>query len=151
MSAFMVHEEHINVMVWACTRFSDGGPVYHHFRPDGTMMKVARGENQTELGQMLVDANAASIQARYGDGEATTYRYANPKETKWEAIDVLKAITCFEYQACEVEKWEATEAYSFCQNLKAQLLHSLPRYDDAPWSIYPDTIPAHMKDLAYAG
>lgn len=150
MSAYMVHEEHINVMVWAAVELaspSDIGPVFHYAPASGAnSVKVSRLERDSmnKAGQMLVDANAASMAARYGEEDhGYTYTYARPKRTDWQPVDVLSALSCFEYQACEVRDFDTTEAARFCDALRHGLIRRLPNMDATPWEIGPATTPAH--------
>lgn len=147
MSAYMVHEEHINVMVWAATNLAaprGSGPVFSYIPgPGAHPEKISRldRDSLTRAGQMLVDANAASIRARYDEEAAGIYTYTRPKRTDWTAVDVLSALSCYEYQACETGTFETSEAGRFCEALRRGLISRLPGMDAAPWGIGPDTTP----------
>lgn len=150
MSAFMVHEEHINVMVWAATELassSDTGPVFHYSPAPGVYgvrVSSTDRDSMTRAGQMLVDANAESMAARYGEHDhGYAYTYTRPKRADWRPVDILKAISCYEYQACETGDFEASEAGRFCDAMRRGLLRRLPGMDSAAWEIGPNTTPAH--------
>lgn len=60
----------------------------------------------------------------------------------WDHFDpaqVLKACDCFEYQSCEHDEWESSEAHAFIQSLRSSAWHALPEYDGAEWGA-PKTI-----------
>jgi hypothetical protein len=96
-------------------------------------------------GAMLIAANLASIHHRYPDtrdggavpGPALAYwdepyvaRFVHPAPT---AVEGLKLLDCYEYQACEHPEWPTSEAQSFCDALRSRLIHELDGYDAAPW------------------
>lgn len=100
MSVFIVSPEHIHVLLDAVLRYTDeiGMTVY---TSDGQALTVDR-TNRDAVGQMLLETNAASAGARRQENaELYIYSYATPVRFDWEAVDVLKAISCYEYQACE--------------------------------------------------
>ncbi|MGP9587241.1 hypothetical protein ACT3TB_16450 [Micrococcaceae sp. AOP34-BR2-30] len=149
MSAYMVHEQHINVMVWAAVELASPawtGPVFRYADSQGGLHTISRldTESLTRTGQMLVDANADSMASRYGEfNHGYQYQHRHPHRQDWTAIDVLKAISCYEDQSCETGTFSTSEAGSFCQALSRGLIARLPGMDSAPWEITPNTLPAH--------
>ena len=150
MSAFMVDTEHINVMVWAATELAspeDAGPVFTYMSNEGELVRVSRmdRDSMTRAGQMLADANADSIRARYCEDQSYTYTYTQPTFTGWTQTDVLSALACYEYQACETRTFETSEAGRFCEALRNGLINRLPGMNAAPWEIGPETAPGHVR------
>ena len=142
MSVFIVSPEHINVLLDAALRYTDeiGMTVY---TSDGQAVTVDR-TNRDTVGQMLLETNAASIGARHEEAtELYIYSYATPVRFDWEAVDVLKAISCYEYQASEAPGWDTSTAKAFCEGLRRAVIPALPGYDDAPWEITTTSTPAH--------
>lgn len=123
-------------------------------------------ETADRVGAMLIAENVRSVQHRYPDagmdsipgpvdnGYATDallgqYRYrahaAAGSPGAWgsmvgprrlTAVEALKAIDGYEYQACEHDGWEASEAKAFCEALRRALIGALPGYDAADtWGI----------------
>lgn len=107
-----------------------------------------------ECGAMLLAANIESIQARYPDtvavlenapgtiGEVERWAEDGPEAyefdrltKRYSAVAGLKLIDCFEYQACEYDGWEDSEAHRFCECLRGSLIGALPGYNDAPWGL----------------
>jgi hypothetical protein len=109
--------------------------------------REARIETADAVGQMLAEANARSVRYRYQDAdecgmldgwaephEPVIYRHAlRPSGLRPTAIEGLKIIACFEYQACEHPDWRESEALAFCRALRYALIACLPGYDAAPW------------------
>lgn len=102
---------------------------------------------ENELGRALVLANLDSLQARYpGDGEgglrhpdllggytvAELLSFRNALVER-PVVELVKAVHCFAYQACEVSNWETCWAKRFCDELESVLVRNLPGYDAAPW------------------
>ncbi len=99
-----------------------------------------------ELGDMLVKENLSSIHSRYPDtltDPAGTpgpikqywlqpYEFRTPKR-KMSVVEALKALDCYEYQSCEHEEWEKSEARQFCDTLRHSLIGCLDGYNQAPW------------------
>jgi len=143
MSAFVVHPEHIHVLLWAASRpVGHDGPLQWHFDNPTKVDHLTR-DRLDGVGQMLLDANVASVNYRYGeDDESLAYVYRPPQHSTWTAPELLNAVHCYEYQACERPDWQASEAHAFCRALEHRLIQSLPGYDDGPWSITPTDVPA---------
>ena len=142
MSVFIVSPEHINVLLDAALRYTDeiGMTVY---TTDGQALAIDR-TNRDQVGQMLLATNAASAGARHEETpELYIYSYTTPVRFDWEAVDVLKAISCYEYQACEAPGWERSAARAFCEGLRRAVTPALPGYTDAPWEITTTSTPAH--------
>ena len=128
MSAFCVPLAHINALVsWASrnpTRFWSFDP--------------------HTAGQLLLDANNASVRARYRDADTagmivaerfTFDPFADHRAPRLplNAVEVLKACDCLEYQSCEVDEWERTPAARLLDSIRAAAISALPGYDAAPW------------------
>ena len=65
MSAFIVHSEHINVLIWAgLQRVGHSGPLRWHFENPTDIRELTPG-NATHAGRMLLDENTASVNHLY--------------------------------------------------------------------------------------
>ena len=145
MSAYMVDQEHINVMVWAAAHLTEG-PVFFYRDAEGETQKLSGMDTETltRAGQALVDANAASMAANYGEHDhGYQYHYSRPQRTDWTPVDVLNAMRCYEYQAGDAKTYPTSEAARFCESLRHGLICRLPGMDLAPWEIRPETVPAY--------
>lgn len=163
MSAYIVHSEHIRVLVWAGLNYSrPGSPMTWHV-PDpenavspetvhtsfGTHYRQLTHETAEAVGQILLDENVRSVNHRYNEDEGYVYEHAAPEDRRWTPAEILKAIDCYEYQACETREWTASEAYSIITGLRSTLIHTMPGYDDGPWEIVPGMRP-HAVEQAMA-
>lgn len=160
MSAYLVDAETIHVLVHTAIYGGMDGPMHWatnaELNADGSngvrntsfsdaRYRVAARGTEEHIGQMLLDANAASLGALYGDDDAFVYTYRRPEFTTWEPVELLGILNCFEYQACEVENWDTTEAYRFCCALRRRIEGMLPGAHDAPWGIRRgEHAPAHV-------
>jgi len=142
MSAFVVDKAHINAMIDAGLSVKSR-PM--HWYPEGKEGSSSLTQlNASEVGQMLLDECVKSVCYRYKDSEMTDLpgrtdaeyllpfqykRFANPPTP----VEVLKLISCYEYQSCEHPEWKTSEAWHFCQALRQSTIGRLPGYDAAPW------------------
>jgi hypothetical protein len=154
MSAFEVSNTHIDALVSAALSASRHGPLswYHGDIPRterGEMLpgdpeylpalartkRTVTPENAGTWGATLLAENRRSVNWRYDEEE-----FEEPYEFRrigghLSAVAILKAIDCYDYQACEHPDWPQSEAYDFCQALRAAMIHQLPGYDAAAWEI----------------
>lgn len=155
MSAFMVSKAHIDAIVaTAIEGPSDGvkGGGYgqanwYSIYFDNPSRKLDY-ESAHVLGEMLVKENLSSIHSRYPDtidnpddtpGPIEQYwleQYKFPIHTKpLTVVQALKAIHCYEYQSCEHDEWESSQARRFCEGLTSRLIGCLPGYEQAEWEL----------------
>jgi hypothetical protein len=145
MSAWIVSKTHIDALVRAGIRA-------HIIDPTDSMGTDGFGytgkKGPTDWGRLLWLENLRSVQHRYPRENSTelpgpcptpfpdAYDFAgNYHMPILPAVNVLKAIACYEYQSCEHPGWEDSEAHRFCQALKNAAITWLPGYDSAPWGI----------------
>lgn len=132
MSAFQVTDLHIAALVFAA-----------HVSPFASCMDLA---DQTATGRMLIRENMASLAKRYGDKideeaiAAWTYDpVATPAELARknvrDPLSLIKLVHCYQYQSCEHDGWETSNAASYCRQLLTLLTQALPGYDKAPWGL----------------
>ncbi|ETZ55267.1 hypothetical protein MAHJHV58_31790 [Mycobacterium avium subsp. hominissuis] len=139
MSAYVVEAEHINVLLWAgryAFRRHCGNLTWTYDNP--SRVNQLTDHNLNQVGQMLVDANTASVNHCYFDNpihEPYLYRYTTPLRTDWTVVAVLKALQCYEYQSSDPKDWESSQAHAFCRELQNLLIQALPGYDRSPWAI----------------
>jgi hypothetical protein len=145
MSAFILPREHIHAMVAAGLK-SDHGSSLRWFRKPLALGGIDYREDICRLthetaaavGQMLVDQNVKSIEARYQDCEDMIGDARDPYTFETAAVlwpmtpvAMLKAISCYEYQSCEDDGWHRSEAQQFCEALRGWMISQLPGYDSA--------------------
>jgi len=151
MSACMVSEGTIRYLVAAGLRPGSADRLHwwHEGKPrqlmeydlePGDTRPDASYVTPSELGRLLWEANAESIRARYphdadmvGPGGACPWYEHRPAHWPYEPVQTLKSCDCFEYQACEAETWEASEAKAVIQALRRAAGRALPGYEAADW------------------
>lgn len=134
MSAYLVSKSHIDALVTLGS--------LHKVIPYGSRTYT------TDMGKTLIRANVESIEARYPDTkghpqempgcyiDAETYTHAlYAKHTNLTPAAGLKAISGYEYQACEHKGWNGSVAQVFCDSLRHALIRALPGYSSADWEI----------------
>lgn len=107
-------------------------------------------ETCNEVGRMLMLECARSVSFRYNEpidagtlpGPIDLNPYAETFHAKdvmrgirYSAVQILKAIDCYEYQSCEHPDWETSEAKVFCDALRGLMIGRLDGYADAQWEI----------------
>ena len=59
---------------------------------------------------------------------------------------MLKAVSCYEYQACEHPGWLASEANLFCDALRHKLIGLLTIFGLASWGTAQELVPAPKNE-----
>ena len=139
MSAFVVDKAHINAMVNAglSVRYK---PLHWYTKDEES--HVLNDENADEVGQMLLDECVRSVSHRYDDSPRTDLpsrsdaEYIMPFSFKpfyqpLPPVQMLKLISCYEYQTCEHQEWKDNEAHAFCHALRSATINRLPGYEEA--------------------
>jgi hypothetical protein len=129
MSAFLVSKKHIDALVYARGLNQHRGGRIDEL-PDN------------DLGRMLWRENMASLLTKYNtpidEAELESYHY-NPvgvgARFGQDKIGLIKAIHCYQYQACEHDGWTGSKAALYCEALEQVLVRRLPGYDEAGWGI----------------
>ncbi|MDP9471128.1 MAG: hypothetical protein M3Q71_10755 [Chloroflexota bacterium] len=142
MSAFVLDPAHINYLVNAAIAYN------RPFQSVRFAGEPVSSTNATEVGRRLLWENIASVTALYGERDNLPGPIPTPKpaDFRWrptgsagaagvDAVKVLKAIACYEYQSCEHPGWKDSAAHDFCDRLRHATINRLPGYDDAPWEI----------------
>lgn len=120
MSAFICNNETITCIARG---FVDFGVDFRGGRPKTWIEQICidRNEEIKRIGQALLEANYESVNFRYNENtEVPEFEPAPLNEGFDEAI-VLGCISCFDYQACEVNNWEDTVVYKDLQRLKDKI------------------------------
>lgn len=67
--------------------------------------------------------NQASLRSRYGSGEQfhKGERYRPIYSDQVTLAEVLGALACYEYQACESDEWRKSYAYALCQAIRKNI------------------------------
>lgn len=95
-------------------------------------------ETAAYVGMMLTAENRKSVDHRYNEKELEDLYECDAaalEKIKIDPVQVLKAISCLEYQSNEHPEWETSEAKIFCDALRGAAIHELPGYDKAQWEV----------------
>ena len=143
MSAFLVTRDHISYLISAALSRTlnpgYGSGMAWTEGDDLRTMGCTDYDEASRVAQMLWDENMASIHNRYPDTEKKCAPSYGPHRRDIQrpilAVQVLKAIDCYEYQSCEHGGWEQSDAHSFTSNLRRRAIAVLPGYEEADWAI----------------
>lgn len=100
---------------------------------------------------MLRAQNIRSVQARYPSEEwpDTPAELVGAPAHFYSPLEVIHAIHCYEYQSCETEDWESTDACRWCRDAERTLLRQIPEYDNAEYHLdRPRTSNPHLPVAA---
>jgi hypothetical protein len=150
MSAFILGKDHIDYLVTAAIDLGTNGWYGVYFTTWGVRCRVDITSCDT-VGTMLIKENIASVQYRYhGESldtlpgpidktELLDYEYHRFRPFDGHDIDtiaqVVKAVACYEYQACEHPEWEDSGAKRVCDAIVKGYIMRLPGYEDAQWEV----------------
>ena len=130
MSAYIVGNAHINAMLQSADPHYEGdGPSYywegerHYF-----------SGHKHEIGQILIDENFRSVNYRYGE-DSTPDTFQSILLRNYSPVEIIKACHCYEYQSCETDDWEESEAFAIVRVLKGRAIRRLPGYNASQWNI----------------
>ena len=133
VSAYVVSDEHIRALVEAGLWFGEQERFRWYWRGE---RRAVSADNASAVGSMLLAENVRSVNYRYGEErEAVVYAHQVAPVRNDTHAQVLKAIACYEYQACETGAWKDTEAAAYCEMLRQAVIRDLPGYDAAAWEI----------------
>ena len=148
MSAFVVDRAHIEFLVSAAMsrRLSPArlGPMGWQGATGRKSLACNDYEHAAAVAQMLWDENVRSVRYRYPDCTDDLhgpidcdFQYGEHRHASLtpDPVAVLKAIAGYAYQTCEHPEWETSEAFSFCESLKAHAINVLPGYAEAAWAV----------------
>lgn len=156
MSAYLCS----NPMFARLARFAkpcpDKGIMPHMLEARGCKALAARiagaeGDVALAYARTLQDANAASVDARYGsnDGCIDPVAAADLEAVRVDELPpvaVLKACDCLEYQSSEVDDWYTSDAKLLLDAIRERAVRMLPGYESAHWG-YPRTL-REVRDAA---
>ena len=148
MSCYICEKKHI----WYLVKFAEvlnRPPFGLEWRKFPGSLDYARAKmNETTPGAvavMLYAANIKSVAERYEGRQETPEaikilpisRNLFVKDPEiWTLADfaqAYKSIDCYEYQACDADDWNESEAKGFCDALRDYLSRAIPGYEEAEW------------------
>lgn len=137
MSAFSVTNTHINTLIsWAKHHIKEIR-VYGNNPTSSNRFDLTISEQFTRCGQLLRDANNASINYRYGQGACDDDYYPQhlSKAAQLNPVAILKLLDCLSYQSCEPPNYEDGLAYKVINTIRSYAICKLAGYEESPWAI----------------
>ncbi len=103
------------------------------------------GTNEDKPGiffrELLLRQNLRSLHARYPrkveeltPDEWEVYRNT-PAVNGLGIVDMLKCVQCWQYQSCETEDYQDTQAWKYSHYVLSALISRLPGYEKAVWGL----------------
>jgi hypothetical protein len=131
MSANIVQDQTINIIISGCVKIIDKNDIY--FLENHPFQNL----NEDQIGHELLSDNYKSYNYRYNENNAPTiYKYQKPV-IEPSLHQVYKSIRCLIYQSCEHPDYFKFDTYAFLKLLSAKVASSIiinsDKYDKASW------------------
>ena len=129
MSAFIVNDYHISQLI----RYGSHRDV--SMCVNGKFDRHITGNEQLLMG-MLVTANYQSVNHRYNENTPPMPgKYEPDYERVLSPVQVIKACNCYDYQSCEIDNYETTDAAKCIDAIRSKAINALPGYEEAEWEM----------------
>ena len=142
MSAYIVNDDHINVLV---SYFVEYRSMYQLWCKIGGEFTYLTADNAKLLAYQLHKENIRSVNSRYSEtssDEMYEFEYIEQAKQSYTTAEIAKAIDGLEYQSCEHDDWDGSDAKLNLNQMRKHLLSSLEGYEEAnTWSI--DSVKRH--------
>ena len=140
MSAYLVNSDTLDLLASAATLYDTQHSLYVYLENDqagptqgltlitgayGERYVEIRGGDEDNLVRELWHANKISLDARYDDPSGLLHD--DLVSDTWRPIydvsmpEILGAIACYEYQACESNTWRYSFAKAYCEALRRKV------------------------------
>ncbi len=133
MSAFLVSDNHIDTLITFAARKRIT------FSIDNRQLDARIVEDANDIGQILVNQNVRSVNARYSENDIVDeYIFRDvglQNQHVANIVQILKACDCYDYQACETDDYRNTTAASIIDRIRSYAIHSLPGWEEAEWAL----------------
>lgn len=150
----IVDPEHINVMLWCGLLLEEaqGTAVqWPVFDEDGQLrhFDILELHVANEVGQMLLDTNARALKTVTDEDNAYIYSYTAPRHGTWSIVEILKAVQFYESQTLHIPDWFGSDAFYFCQALRARAVMQLAGYLGATYHLTAGILPAQERHIPH--
>ena len=129
MSVYIVSDKQISAMLTMVNKTVHGSPMSYYWNDE----RINFMGNIQEIGQKLVDENYKSVNFRYSRDNAPHTFHFEP--VAMEPIQVVRLCHGYNYQACEHDGWETSEAKEISRQIEHYAIKDVPGYQEAPWGI----------------
>ena len=129
MSTYIVSDKHISAMLTSNKnrQYNESKSYYWNHE------RIYFVDHLQQIGQKLLDENYKSFNARYNRDDAPHSFVFYPVEM--EPIEVVRLCHCYNYQACEHDGWDTSEAKEISRQIEHYAIKNVPGYEGAPWGI----------------
>jgi len=145
MSAYIVDKKHIQYLVGAMLsrRIVQNYGFSYWNGTERIAVRAGDYEQAAHIGTILWQENVKSVNARYSDATDLEAYQITPDEVgnywdEFDPVQVIKACHCLDYQSCEHEGWQASDAKAILTRLIKCACNALAGYDKAQWGA-PET------------
>ena len=83
--------------------------------------------------QILLEQNYRSVNFRYEEDESAP-NFVAMLVRQCSPVEIIKLCDCYNYQSCETEDWDQTQAYAISQALRERAISMLPGMSEASWT-----------------
>lgn len=141
MSAYMVEDEHIHLMVTYILRTLRYGSTTFYCPPFSSI-EVGTVEhmnlmNLQSIWDCLWQANKDSVESVYGDRMPVEDVPAPFQclDTIPEPLQMIKHVHCYIYQSCELDEFYRHKAKAICDGIIDAAVSRMPGYDECAWGL----------------
>lgn len=132
MSAFVVSDYHINVIVSWAERMHGNDAVTYYW--NGRSRDVR--QDAKRIASVLYAENVRSVNTRYeGCDSPNGFRYKRIAYLNITPVQIIKACHCLTYQSCETRDWPETEAFAVLGAITQRAIRMMDGYDEADWEL----------------
>ena len=132
MSSFVLPRAHIDAIVRACYGFGNYPDLCYYYESKWYKVNELL---QDYVGEVLTNANYHGVNQRYNTKDIPPAAEYDIHTPLLPAVDLLKALDCFEYQSCDAEDYDTSQAHAIIAALRSNTISRLPGYANAPWVI----------------
>ena len=130
MSAYIIDQAHAIYLAQAMSHYR----IYHC----GASLWLASSEEIAHVANTLMTENYKSVYFRYRgndveEPETITAADVSSVVFRFDPIQVVKAVDCYQYQACEHDEWKDSMSKLLTDQLQGQAISKIDGYDAAPW------------------
>ena len=124
MSAYIVNDDHINVLVSYFVGRNPHDGLW--LEVNGTYQHLSR-DSAAEIARILFAQNVRSVDVRYNEENPAyyTFKYIHQARDVYMASEIAGLIDCLEYQSCETNDYYASHAYHILCLMRKALLDEL--------------------------
>lgn len=84
------------------------------------------------LGQILLDENYRSVNHRYSE-QAVPHKFVYGEGYAVSPAQAAQHIACIDYQSCETQDWETTQAFRLLARIRANVCRKMIEGQDLRW------------------